>query len=358
MRQRNIIYIVLTCILLYILYNNNIENFQDMNYYIPSNNANQYSIKPDAIFISIATYRDDECPLTIKEIYSKAKKPENIYIGICQQNGSKDIDCYTIDSDSYSDNIRKYKLDSTYAKGPTYARFICSTMWEGEEYFMQIDIHTKFVENWDVELIEMLNKCPSLKSTISCYPIAGDQKDLIDTHVPYTCRSSFNSDNMIVPGAALISKTEDLRQVPFMSAGFFFLRGDFLKTVPFDPYLPYLFHGEEILFSARLWTHGYDFYCPTKNICIHHYGRNEKPKFWNDHSKWKDIEKKSLDRAKYILNWLKLEDLEKEFNIDIEQYGLGKERTIDEYHKFAGVDFENKKGEDFCSKTYIDGNWK
>lgn len=357
MKKQNIIYFVLCCILLYIFYNNYIEKFEDINYYIPKSNAKKYDIKKDTIFISVASYRDDECPLTIKEIYDKAKHPENIYLGICQQNSSKDIDCYTLNSESYSENIRKYKLNNTYARGPTYARYICSTMWKGEEYFMQIDSHTRFVENWDIDLIEMLNKCPSEKSTISCYPIATEQIDMIDTHVPYTCRSSFNSDNMIVPGAALISKSSELRQVPFMSAGFFFLRGDFLKTVPFDPYLPYLFHGEEILLSARLWTHGYDFYCPTKNTCVHHYERKEKPKFWNDHTAWKKIEQKSLDRAKYILNWIEHGKLEDDFTTRLDVYGLGKERTINEYHTFAGVDYTNKKGEDFCSKTYIDGKW-
>ncbi len=30
-----------------------------------------------------------------------------------------------------------------------------------------------------------------------------------------------------------------------------------LQEVPFDPELPYLFMGEELLYSARLWTHGW-----------------------------------------------------------------------------------------------------
>lgn len=28
------------------------------------------------------------------------------------------------------------------------------------------------------------------------------------------------------------------------------------QEVPFDPELPYLFMGEELLYSARIWTHG------------------------------------------------------------------------------------------------------
>ena len=46
------------------------------------------------IFISIASYRDKNCTKTIKSIYENAKYPENIFIGICQQNNEEvDIDC-------------------------------------------------------------------------------------------------------------------------------------------------------------------------------------------------------------------------------------------------------------------------
>ena len=45
-------------------------------------------------------------------------------------------------------------------------------------------------------------------------------------------------------------------QTPFAAAGFLFYAGNILREVPFDPHLPYLFDGEEILYSARLWTHG------------------------------------------------------------------------------------------------------
>jgi hypothetical protein len=53
-----------------------------------------------------------------------------------------------------------------------------------------------------------------------------------------------------------------------------------LREGPFDPLLPYIFMGEEILLSARLWTSGYDIFSPTQSLLGHHYVRNHKPKFW------------------------------------------------------------------------------
>jgi [Skp1-protein]-hydroxyproline N-acetylglucosaminyltransferase len=41
-----------------------------------------------------------------------------------------------------------------------------------------------------------------------------------------------------------------------MAAGFFFVSGQFLIDVPFDPYLPWIFMGEEILLSSRAYTSG------------------------------------------------------------------------------------------------------
>jgi len=50
----------------------------------------------------------------------------------------------------------------------------------------------------------------------------------------------------------------------FWAAGFAFSRGDVVKKVPYDPNLPFLFFGEETLMSARLWTNGFDFFCPRR----------------------------------------------------------------------------------------------
>ena len=50
--------------------------------------------------------------------------------------------------------------------------------------------------------------------------------------------------------------------------------------VPFGPLLPYIFMGEEISMSARLWTSGYDIFSPTTNVLNHYYVRRHYPKFW------------------------------------------------------------------------------
>lgn len=39
----------------------------------------------DSIFVSIASYRDENCPKTLEEMYSKASRPDNLFVGLVQQ---------------------------------------------------------------------------------------------------------------------------------------------------------------------------------------------------------------------------------------------------------------------------------
>jgi len=56
---------------------------------------------------------------------------------------------------------------------------------------------------------------------------------------------------------------------PFTAAGYFVAHSDFLREVPFDPFLPWIFMGEEIIMSTRLWTSGYDIFSPTRSVVGH-----------------------------------------------------------------------------------------
>ena len=37
----------------------------------------------DTIFVQIASFRDPELQYTLQDLFKKAKRPENIFIGIC-----------------------------------------------------------------------------------------------------------------------------------------------------------------------------------------------------------------------------------------------------------------------------------
>ena len=125
--------------------------------------------------------------------------------------------------------------------------------------------------------------------------------------------------------------------------------------MPYDPYLPYVFDGEETLTGTRLWTAGYDLYMPDRDILYHIYEEHRKrPLFWNDNfnAKKRDNERKAQHR---ILNIMDVMDTFKvnpiEFdNRDIDKYGMGKQRTLEQFWKFGEFDLQTRKGVDLCPK--------
>jgi len=227
-----------------------------------------------SIFVSVASYRDVECTNTLKDMYEKASFPGRVFVGLVQQNKSGDQQC------AFShENIHKLKLDYTQARGPCYARYLASCLYKGESYFFQIDSHTKFNHGWDTDLVEMLEGLPSKNAVISNYPVSWSDKE--NTKVPHF--KSTKRYGKYYTYNPVFSSMKTKHETHLGSSGcMLFMRGEVLKQVYFDSELDWVFDGEEFLYSARLYTYGYDFYRPTKNVVYHFFGRKGHPKFWDD----------------------------------------------------------------------------
>jgi hypothetical protein len=177
-------------------------------------------------------------------------------------------------------------------------------------------------------------------------------KNVVDT----LCQSFFNEKGMIsFMGANSIDMSKDKYvQTPHIAAGMFFCEGKCIHEVPYDPNLPNLFVGEEILHSARVWTSGYDIYSPTKVTIYHLYNRSKQPHVWDDKKTFDDTD--ALNKTKYILG---LQDNENKpipeyLKENIDKYGLGTKRTIQDFFDFAGIDVKNKTiYKNFCPKPHI-----
>jgi [Skp1-protein]-hydroxyproline N-acetylglucosaminyltransferase len=309
-------------------------NMDDLNYIL---NVVKKPKDERTIFISVASYRDKECPNTIREIFTKAYKPDRIRIGICQQNKDEDVDCMVT---PYDDKIRIVRLKHTEAKGPTYARYICSTLYQGEDYYMQIDSHSRFEKDWDKKLIDMI---PLQKAVLSCYPNDW-MKEGKDTSVSIYCQIKKSDRGTLKTTAYLKNPTEELMEIPYIGGGFFFTYGVFLNTVPYDENLPHLFEGEEILFTMRMWTHGWDFYAPNKIILYHYYYRDGEPKFWDENPDYQKYNRLSFKKVNYMI---KMSD--KKPKLDMSK-GMGDERSVEDYYRYIGFDPETDEisSRDFC----------
>ncbi len=295
----------------------------------------------NSIFISIASYRDKLCNNTIKNIFQTAKFPQNIFIGVCQQNKDEQENCLG-NLDEYKNQIRTINLKHTQAKGPCYARYLCSKLYKNEDYYLQIDSHTTFTKYWDLKCINMITtlKRNNINNPIISYYPRSSKDEINDDekyNIPIVCDCIYLSEkNLPILNTAVITNTNNnLYITPFVTGGFMFLEGDGILQVPFLNNLDNVFFGEEILMSIRFFSHGFNVYTPAENICFHYYTREEEPKVWND----KIMDDK--DGIKFIQDILNNKN----------NYGLGNKKTINDFYNFCKILPNQKKMiGNFCPK--------
>ena len=66
-------------------------------------------------------------------------------------------------------------MNSKDARGPCWARYLIQQHWEGKQYYLQIDSHTRFVQSWDTKLRQDIKTLPE-KSCLSNYVSTYDLK--------------------------------------------------------------------------------------------------------------------------------------------------------------------------------------
>jgi Glycosyltransferase (GlcNAc) len=143
-----------------------------------------------SIFLSLASYRDENCFNTLHWAYGNATNPEKLFTGLVQQNcvnncktgvlvggiiqeappddGCHDLFCRA--NPSYCGNIRHLFIDEDESLGPYAARYFASKLWYGESWYLQVDAHMTFLKDWDSISIQMLNAAPTKKPVLSHYP--------------------------------------------------------------------------------------------------------------------------------------------------------------------------------------------
>jgi hypothetical protein len=291
-----------------------------------------------------------------------AQNPKNVYCGIVQQNDQeKDDDCLLSSTDSIvTENVTVMRIKHFEAKGPCWARYLATTLWSGQEYFLQIDSHSKFVKNWDTKCIQMMRRLSDRgiqKAVISHYPRSVE--DYENNHNPMDvtrmCQSFFNNRGMLsFLGAEGLDTNNDFYETPYVAGGFMLSSYTLLNDVPYDPNLDFLFVGEEIGHSIRIWTSGYNIYTPSENIVYHEYERAGKPKVWDD-NEYSD--KDSFEKVKKIIGLETNHELPSNIRYNMDKYGLGKQRSLQDYYKFAGIDLKNQRVyKNFCRKNNIANN--
>lgn len=284
------------------------------------------------IFVQIASYRDSELTATVRNAVERAANPQNLSFGIVWQ-GKAGRDPLPIE---YLRYCRLLLVDASRSRGVCWARSKAQLLWDGEPYTLQIDSHMRFVPGWDELLLHMLAHCSSPKPLLTAYPPAYTPPDALHSGAPARLAASHFTDQGIlslVSGTSLSSYTKPQLGM-FVAAGFWFASSQILRDIPYDPLL--YFQGEEINLAVRAWTQGWDIYHPNQIACYHQYTRLGKPRHWEDHHDWWQLDQVAYQRLKQLL-----EVESNGFNLD--RYGLGAHRSLSSYEQFSGVDFKRRE---------------
>ena len=296
----------------------------------------------ETIFVSIPSYRDKDCKNTLKQLYDSAKNPELVYVGVLTQNKDDSESC--IIKNKYSDNIRNLNIDYKEAKGPLYARvMIINKLFKNEKYFLLVDAHTNFVNNWDEKFkaqIKYLQKKGIKKPILSAYPNRDDEftNEESKIHNTHICKVVDGNDYPRVI-QALQKPTGKFYKSLLIGANCFFTFGSFFNEVKLDPNLKHIFNGEEILIAVMAYTNGWDVYTPAYNLITHKYNETMKDKhsWFSDNRSNDDYNKDSDESHKTLKEILTNSAFSKTY-----KYGVGTVRTLEDFWKKLGFDRTKK----------------
>ena len=302
-------------------------------------------MKECTIFVALAAYCEPELELTIKDCIAKSSKPDNLRFGICLQydaGGEKEIQADCIDHLITDKRIRVIKFDHRESKGGCWARNLVQTMYAEEDYTIQVDAHTRFVEGWDQTLINMVQRFPSEKPLITGFPPLYFRHDEVDS---YTCLDWRGYTNTTVmeqwsPDGWIHHPTHDIKEnfqspryTRFLSGAFVFTSGEWNKTIMQDP--EHYYSGEEFALTLRSYTHGYDLFTPDEIVVWHRCHPEANRKHFSDFEN--EISQKHHNKAMERLNLLMKGDPAGELG----RFGLGTTRNLEDFYNFSGLDCEN-----------------
>lgn len=287
------------------------------------------------IFVAICSYRDSELEHTIADCIGKAKWPADLRFGIFAQG---DEGC----GFPKDDRFRLMGCEWQEAQGLGWARAQCQTLYDGEEYALQLDSHHRFVENWDEILIKMLELTGDPKPMLGTYAGVYEPENpglkLNETPMKMIA-DDFTPSGTIKFRPSYIQNWQELNapiRARFMSGHFAFVPGKWHEEYRFDPEI--FFGGEEISMAIRSFTMGWGLYHPHRAVIYHEYLRKHRNKVWSDHVAgnveipWGQREAISKKRIRKLLR-------EEDNDEDLTGFDLGITRSHRDYELWAGINF-------------------
>ena len=243
---------------------------------------------------------DIKCSETIHNIFQKSLNPSRIYVSLVQEIFVQDDDSIQVllnnpiiskeEKKWLHSNILLLTKPAERAEGlhmNTYQSQAMIIAKNLDGFVLKVDAHSDFILHYDQALITKFNIINDENGVIATYPLPLPlsylpSQGLTDNKQIFygkSCKLRKNNNGIIFPPIAIITSTSEYPCFAskgyckgfFIAGGFQFSRLHMAVNVPYDPFLNGLFNGEQVLYSARIFTHGYNIYISSDNYIFHLY---------------------------------------------------------------------------------------
>lgn len=243
--------------------------------------------KDKTIYVSIPSLDDAELIPTIHDAMDKAADMGRVHIGVALQSSDKKMlkEVQKV-ADGYLGNVQVTFTKLTTRNAPHnlgvgLGRAKAHSFYNNEDYFLQVDSHTMFEQDWDEKLIQMLRHASDIsgnpKTIITAY--AGsyflDENGGRTLNFPngleehsgfyYPLYSQFERRNSIpswdiVPFGKISDRPEPYFPAPKFNANFAFGPSEFATNLGLEP--NFIFFEEEVIQTVNLMTAGWSLAFP------------------------------------------------------------------------------------------------
>lgn len=320
----------------------------------------------ETIFIGIAAYNEEDLIDTVQTALEKAKHPERVYLGVVSHYPKGDFP----DLSAFA-NTQVIHVSETIGLGLGVTRNLAASLYNGEDYYLQIDAHTVFKQNWDSILIDAYKSLTNVadKPIISTY-VPHYHRDRVTSqkltmakdelwekdYTPWTLvtkshpdaigmedkdtyyKFAYGIEALDSPGAKNADfSVNNYEEQYFISGHFLFTSALFLQEVKYDPLLAY--HEENVI-AMLAWTRGYRIF----NANIHVLWTREMWGLGRDVvNSWKVtyLEKDEHGvcfRDKVVAGTLRNKEILT--GKVLGEWGAPTQELLDQYEKAAGLDYK------------------
>lgn len=276
-----------------------------------------------SIFVQLVSYKNFDLVATVRDCIQKAKEKDSLHFGICAQQDEE------IPSSLVHERIKVESVPVKDSLGHGWARKKAQSMYDGQQYTLQIEAGCRMAQDWDEGLIQ------ALKATGSPKPIITNPAGRFDLEKDQPESSDVSYKNQAFQ---FLANTPSFWPVPLknivvmqkamnISDHFFFAEGRHCLECPYDPNL---YHAEiESAITLRSFTLGYDIFHHFKPFVFRNYAN--RPMNWNDDADW--WVKDRASKARFA-------DL---FEGRLAEFGLGSERSARDWEIYSGIDYRGRR---------------